>query len=959
MRSQQPERAAKKRLLAELVILLGVIGMGTAILIKRRRRLQRRKLLQERRPAPTATPSGLDGLTEAEAESRRLEGEDNAVLFQPPRSWREIWRDNAYTIFNLSLVGLALVQFLLGLPLEGLLSLGMILLNIGLNAAQELLASRKLKEVELAMRPQATVIRDGKARSIDPSAIVRGDILVVGPGDEFLVDGALVSEGPIVVDESMLTGEDGRLVKHAGQPVYAGSFCVSGRAAYQAEKVGHERLIASLTAAPQAAKDTQTELERVVDRILRALLAVVAFFTIILLLRYFRLNAVVNVESFASAASVIFSIAPAGLYFMIFLTYASGRADLAKVGALVHRSRSIESLAQATVLCFAQAGVLTGKRVEIETIEPPGKQKRMAESRIRQILGDFARSTSVNNVAMRAVMAAFEGSPRVVQEEAPFLSVYGWAAMTFDDEDLRGVYVLGDPQVLKPHLVTSDAEATQEVERASPLTALRRRIPSVGRFFRGREEMAQERKPGDKGSRQPGTETMRPAQETQASGADTPGEELSSSENGATGRIAFRRWVERARRALRRNKPAEVEEETAQAEEIEEMVYLFAYHPDVAPLHSQTGVARLRDGLIPLCYLRYPEQVRPEAIDTIRAFSEIGAGIKVLTPGAPEQITSVLRQAGLAGDGDHPLRVISGPELAELAPEEWGQAACGHTIFGHMGPEQSQKIVQALRDQGQSVVVVGDGVADLRAMQQANLSVARRSSSQAALGVADVVLLEDSPQVLLEVLRRGQRIANGLLDVLRLYLTQAFYVTLLVLAVLANATGFPFEAKQGSLLGIVTLSIPSLGLTLWAVAGVLPKTSLDRLLIRFVMPASVATSIAGVVVYQVFLNRSGEIGYAQLALTHMLVISGLTLVIFLRPPWRGDWRPTGLALVLVTAFFLLAWVPQAKEWFLLEPLQQPVDYLVVSVTVLVWAFLLTFFRMAMPAGGKLWTLTRA
>ena len=74
--------------------------------------------------------------------------------------------------------------------------------------------------------------------------------------------------------------------------------------------------------------------------------------------------------------------------------------------------------------------------------------------------------------------------------------------------------------------------------------------------------------------------------------------------------------------------------------------------------------------------------------------------------------------------------------------------------------------LDALRARGESVAVVGDGVKDLPAMQQANLAITRHSSSPAALSVADIVLLEDSSQALLRVLDKGQRIANGLLDII-------------------------------------------------------------------------------------------------------------------------------------------------------------------------------------------------
>ena len=184
-----------------IAILVAVAGLAGAVVAW----LWRRRLA--RRPSPPPPPIRVQGLTEAEAEARRLEGQDNVIEVKPRRTKQEIWRENAYNIFNLNLVGLAIAQLLLGRPLDALLSVGTMALNIGINLFQEMFSRRRLSEIELATRPRATVIRDDRVRSIDPREIVLGDALIIGPGDQVLVDGELIGEGQIVVDESLLSGQ--------------------------------------------------------------------------------------------------------------------------------------------------------------------------------------------------------------------------------------------------------------------------------------------------------------------------------------------------------------------------------------------------------------------------------------------------------------------------------------------------------------------------------------------------------------------------------------------------------------------------------------------------------------------------------------------------------------------------------------------------------------------------------
>ena len=949
-----------------IAIVAAAVALIAAVLMKRWRWRRPDQEIQEEQPVPPAPLTQIQGLTQEEAAARRLEGQDNAIQFGPPRSRGVILRDNILTIFNLNLVGLVTVQLLLRRPLDALISFGVMSLNIVVNIGQEMLARWRLKAIEQAARPRATVIRDASARNVDTSEIVLGDVLAVGPGDPLFVDGELLGEGQIVVDESMLTGENSRRAVRTGDQVYAGSFCVSGRATYRTQKVGDDRLIASLISAEQDAKEELTPLQRVMDRVLKGLLLIVAAFTGFLLIKYFRLDTAVPVDTVNDAASVIFSIASSGLFFMILVNYAMGTMDLARRGALVHRSRSVESLAQTEIMCFAQAGILTGTHVEIKTIDPPENEKRLAESRIRQILGDYARSTSSENLTTQAIQTSFEGNWRIALEEAPFFSLYGWSAIAFDDDDLRGVYVLGDPQVLEAHLAR-DGQEPGETEGQPPIW--RRAVAPLGRFFS---------RP-DQASRGNGTETAQgnetkleplhqPAVESEQE-ADAPsGGSLAGAPSGgsldgapseepAPRKNFFGRLANRVARTLRRSEATPEEEKPPEEEDGYESVLLFAYHPDLVPLHSADGTPQLPEGLTSLCHLRYSERVRPETVKTIRAFADTGVDIKIFSSGTPDRTVTLLKQAGLGVDDETSLSAISSFELAGMSSEQRTNAALENTIFGHLTPEQGAQVVEDLRAGGQSVTVVGDGVNDVPAMRQANLAIARQSSSQSALNTADILLLEDSPQVLEAVLHRGQRIVNGLLDILKISLVQPVYLTLLIVAIGFLTAGFPYQAKQGSIINIITVVLPSVGLSLFAMAGVLPTANLGRLLARVVGPAAVTMSAAAMAVYVFFLDRTGEIAYAQLTLTYTLVIAGLLLVVFIRPPWQprlggtiqsGDWRPTAMVLILMVLFLLLAPLPIMGELFALDRLRESSDYLVVGLAVLAWAFSLRFLLLVFP-----------
>ena len=89
---------------------------------------------------------------------------------------------------------------------EALFLLGSVLVVIGITLLQERKPQRALESLRDLSAPHAQVIRDGHEQRIAGRAVVRGDLLVLHEGDRIAAD-ALLLEGLLEVDESLLTGE--------------------------------------------------------------------------------------------------------------------------------------------------------------------------------------------------------------------------------------------------------------------------------------------------------------------------------------------------------------------------------------------------------------------------------------------------------------------------------------------------------------------------------------------------------------------------------------------------------------------------------------------------------------------------------------------------------------------------------------------------------------------------------
>src|SRR5829696_8036660 len=213
------------------------------------------------------------GLSADEVVARKARGEVNAPPPPPGRTYRQIIVGNVFSFINNVFYALCLLLVLLGRPFDAILPMAVVLANVAVSVFQEVRAKRKLDEIALLTRPTAKVIRDGREQNVDPAEIVRGDSLMVGPGDQIVVDGA-VGGGTMEVDESQLTGESDLVRKRDGDQVFSGSFCVTGSAHYEAQRIGAASFANQVTAGARAERRVLTPLQREINGMIRLMILV-------------------------------------------------------------------------------------------------------------------------------------------------------------------------------------------------------------------------------------------------------------------------------------------------------------------------------------------------------------------------------------------------------------------------------------------------------------------------------------------------------------------------------------------------------------------------------------------------------------------------------------------------------------------------------------------------------------
>ncbi len=390
------------------------------------------------------------GLTESEARIRRERGLGNDTDMRSSRSYWDIARANLFTPFNniLFAIGLALVA--LGQYNDALVSAGLGLVNTAISTFQEIRAKRQLDRISLISSPRVTVVREGREKDVTPSELVVGDVVRVGAGDQVVVDGVMVGDGLLEMDESLLTGESETIRKRAGDRLFSGSYGVTGTGYLEAEKVGAESFANRLTTTARVFQVTKTPLQRKVDFVVRLQTLVVVIMSIIILGA--ALLEGLSTVRLVQAAAVLSGQVPYGLFLITVVSYALGASAMARQGALVQQVNAVESLSNIDVLCMDKTGTLTANRLVFDDVFLLDGAK--AEG-VRAKLGDFARSFSASNKTGEAIVAGVPGERLPTTDEVPFASVRKWSALAFDGpERRRGVYVLGAIEMLEPHLPT-------------------------------------------------------------------------------------------------------------------------------------------------------------------------------------------------------------------------------------------------------------------------------------------------------------------------------------------------------------------------------------------------------------------------------------------------------------------------------------------------------------------------
>ncbi len=392
------------------------------------------------------------GLNQEEIDERVAKGLVNICDQDTTKSYKQIFKDNLLTLFNLINVILAGLIMFTG-SYRNLLFLGVVLSNIVIGTFQEIRTKRVLDKISLIHSMKALCLRNGKEEMISIEDIVVDDILKLKMGNQIISD-SIVREGSLEVDESLLTGESRTVIKNEGDFLYSGSFVTGGNAWVQVVHVGNDNYAAKMTKDAKKYSKYPSELRDMLNKIIKYIgIAIIPLGIILFSKQYFILHGTLK-DSILNTSAALIGMIPEGLVILTSIALAVGVINLARHHTLVQELYCIETLARVDVLCLDKTGTITEGKMIVDSYHSNDKQ-------FESIMKNMTYDLEDANATIEAIRERFSPEKSFdCIKTIPFNSSKKYSGVIYQD----AVYIMGAYSFMMSH---PDKVQLEKIEKAS------------------------------------------------------------------------------------------------------------------------------------------------------------------------------------------------------------------------------------------------------------------------------------------------------------------------------------------------------------------------------------------------------------------------------------------------------------------------------------------------------------
>ncbi|OIO61076.1 MAG: ATPase [Alphaproteobacteria bacterium CG_4_10_14_0_2_um_filter_63_37] len=704
-----------------------------------------------------ALDSGKEGLSDAEAAVRRARYGDNRITFHHPTPVWRLLAAEFFALFPLLLLAAALLALLAdhlsphdGYDLIGLALFGVVVLNALVSFVQTYKAER-LTLAFLAYIPQSVVVLRGGDKVLKNTwEVAPGDVVFVQEGDKIPADGVMLAGGPLVVDESILTGESHPRHKRPSETIDPDATLFCGALVHK----GEGRMLVVATGAHTTLGEisrTTTNLDRTetpMQKELKGFVRVITWLALGIGALFFVIGMALGNPFWGNlifAIGIIVANVPEGLLPTVTLALTQASLRMRSHNAVVKRLVAVETLGSTTVICTDKTGTLTQNRLHVAYTYLDGMQ--------------------IEAAAFSALLQHPAGATA-----AEIMALCHDAIATRDVDG--SVRFHGDP---------TEVALAQFVDTLPGFAAVTERFVSLSRRAFDAEARYM------------------------AATYHTQGDTLYQTVKGAPEVVLGRsHYLHRGGHPTPMNE-ADRSAISAQAKRYAAdglRVLALAYRIADAPGGEPEGLVFV--GLVALV-----DPPRPEVPAAVAACQTAGIRIVVMSGDKAETVAYIARTLGIA----QAPRIIEGPELATMADAALHSALSGEVLFARIAPEQKLRVVEALQAMGEVVAVTGDGVNDAPALKRADIGVAMGlKGTDVAKEASDIILLDDNFATIVAAIEQGRAVYDNIRKFITYILTSNIPEILPFLAFVLFPIPPAMTVVQILAIDLITDVLPAIGL---------------------------------------------------------------------------------------------------------------------------------------------------
>lgn len=682
-----------------------------------------------------------------------------------------------------------------GVPVDSIVILAVVTLNAVLGFVQENKAADAVAALSEMTKATSTVLRDGARLVVPSSELVVGDILILGEGDQVGADARLLSAAALRVVESSLTGEADAVTKSSEAVaadtdladrtcmVYRGTSVAQGTGRAVVVATGGDTEMGAIARMLDAVEEEATPLQEEIHQISKMLGIIVVVIAVVVVGTLLALaddrSAETIIHALLLGVSLAVAAVPEGLPAILSVVLALGVQRMALHKAVVKKLTSVETLGSASVICSDKTGTLTRSEMTIQEV--------VTASGTAVVTGiGYAPEGDVAPDADRDGRPDADPLEGALADEVMVVLSGGALASDAELSVTDDVWsVVGDPTegafLVAERKLGTDGHREGRFERVGevPFTSDRKMMSVLHTDTKHGTILVAKGAPDV---------LMEHCTQVRVDGAAVP---LTDEVRGRfTDHIAD--MSGRALRTLGVAYRILSEEEAARV---------------AAAGQGDADFSDMERDLVMVGVVGIIDPPRPEAATAVAEAHRAGVRVLMITGDHPATAGRIAADLGIAERG---APVLTGRELTRMGDDELSAAVAQTSVYARVAPEHKMRIVDALKAQGHTVSMTGDGVNDAPALRAADIGVAMGiTGTQVTKEAATMVLADDNFATIVDAVREGRRIFDNIKKFLRFLLSSNMGEVLTVFGgvVLAGVIGLSGHSETGVVLPLVATQI--------------------------------------------------------------------------------------------------------------------------------------------------------